>query len=807
MNKKLKSFHKLFFIILFSVLFATIIGNDTAPNLANKIAPELEQIEALPRRTKPAELNIEVTKIKSEPLEEVYIDRENKNIYVDFSKKREQALKGVKNVEDLEKKYSLVISEKAQSNGEVIGKGRTKMVANPQVMAYEMDELDGKTMLKIPYENEPEKLYISVQENNQVIKVYRLVIKKSLIIKNSNVIDRKTIVLNLVKTMNEMNDKEFKFSTNGEYLDNSPGVEYTIFKQNGDPYLEDEGINAFETVGSTIITSITKDGFTQSETADKNADQPSEEMRARFTSTPNEELLIKFEGNGSLYFKVIKSSRPGPQSYTFNIIHESELGKKEHTFIINAGNDLPSKEDFTYINPENNKILIRESELRGELNSDGTIKDPNKIYKFYSQEDIGIILNREIGETELFPAIYLGDEKNEGGHYEQQNKNPYKVKLINDISGVITLTPYIINGKSSLSYRHTVLAGSAPEKPSEDTFYNAVGGGILSGYTNAIYTRIAFYVTGTNLEKILKKSKESQGQLVYQGTYSLSPGIYLNSGNNCWLPYNVGEGSIITRPLPPIVVEKDESYKEGEIDLIIRSGYNPAIENGILLKAEEISYNTSVLDLNLITGNYPYQPTDNIKNVSIKIQEDEFQLGNNTVLTKTLTNGTKISIKQNENGEISIKPFYWENNKNDSFNLIYKNENEQVIETYKFNIKTPNFFVVSSGGVLDFGKIYTMGNPKDVVKEIDIELEYNSGNIQVNYSLDIDNGIPESGILFLDDKNNKLLTKFKLGEERKDSDNSKRRNIKLTGIIEGESIKGASPGTYEKTLQLLIHIQ
>lgn len=179
MNKKLKSFHKLFFIVFFSFLFSSIVGSGNTPDLPNRIAPELEKIEALPRRTKPAELNIEVTKIKSEPLEEVYIDRKNKNIYVDFSKKREQALKGVKDAKDLEKKYNLVISENIQSSGEIVGKGRTKMTTNLQVMAYETVELDGKKMLKIPYQNEPEKLYISVQENNQVIKVYSMDVSKS----------------------------------------------------------------------------------------------------------------------------------------------------------------------------------------------------------------------------------------------------------------------------------------------------------------------------------------------------------------------------------------------------------------------------------------------------------------------------------------------------------------------------------------------------------------------------------------------------------------------------------------------------
>ncbi|MGL5614170.1 hypothetical protein, partial [Cetobacterium sp.] len=174
MNKNLKSFHKLFFIVFFSFLFSSIVGSGNTPDLPDRIAPELEKIEALPRRTKPAELNIQVTKIKSESLEEVYIDRKNKNIYVDFSKKREQALRGVKDAEDLEKKYDLIISESIHGSSEVNGRSKSKNKSNSQVMSYKVVEYQGKKVLKIPYENEPEKFYVSVQENGngKLVKVY-----------------------------------------------------------------------------------------------------------------------------------------------------------------------------------------------------------------------------------------------------------------------------------------------------------------------------------------------------------------------------------------------------------------------------------------------------------------------------------------------------------------------------------------------------------------------------------------------------------------------------------------------------------
>ncbi|MBC2852023.1 hypothetical protein H5J22_11505 [Cetobacterium sp. 8H] len=251
--------------------------------------------------------------------------------------------------------------------------------------------------------------------------------------------------------------------------------------------------------------------------------------------------------------------------------------------------------------------------------------------------------------------------------------------------------------------------------------------------------------------------------------------------------------------------EDKDSYKEGEIDLVISSRYNSFGGRGILLKDGEITYPKEVLDLNLIKGDFPYKPNQSVENIFLETHEGEFQLID--MLRKILTNGTQIDITKYKNEDIFINPFYWrDNNQSDSFNLIYKNSNNEILEKYKFNIKTPNFFVASSGA-LNFGKIYKIGNPKDVIGEADIELYYNDGNIRATYSLDIDKGIPENGTLYLDDSNNLLIKKFVLGEEYIDSSDSRKRNIKLTGIIDGESIKNTPPGQYEKTLQLLIHIQ
>ncbi|MGL6167256.1 MAG: hypothetical protein ACRC0Y_03085, partial [Fusobacteriaceae bacterium] len=184
MSINLKSFQKLFFIIFFSVISLSLMCSDELVHLPNKIGPELEKIEALPRRTKPAELNIEVTKIKSEVLNEVYIDRKSKNIYVDFSQKKAKTLKNVKTIEDLENKYNLVVTETLKSSGLVKGKQKNKIMDNPPVMKYELVTFEGDKVLKIPFENEPQKLYITVEESasKNIVKVY------SLDIKNSNIV-------------------------------------------------------------------------------------------------------------------------------------------------------------------------------------------------------------------------------------------------------------------------------------------------------------------------------------------------------------------------------------------------------------------------------------------------------------------------------------------------------------------------------------------------------------------------------------------------------------------------------------------
>lgn len=398
MSKRLKSFHKLFFIVIFSILFSGVIGSSSSPDLPEKIAPELEQIEALPRRTKPAELNIEVTKIKSEPLEEVYIDRKNKNIYVDFSKKREQALRGVRNAEELDKKYNLVISENIQSSGEVVGKGRTKMATNPQVMTYETAELDGKKMLKIPYENESKKLYISVQENNQVIKVYSMDIENAPLINEKTVIEDKTVIINLTKGIETYEGKKLVFNLDGTLnytgIGNEVGTSSTDLGNEVRVDAPSGFINSFP--GDTSIT-IKTSADTQSST--KTSTSKSGDMQLYFPA-PHDGFVFNFYKGGELSLRFQQIRATGAKSYTFNITHTSGGQTKNHTLIINSQSQpQPTRQ-----------LMNRTSSLQNVIIEDIEGLSTNTEYNFGTLgiEQVGNGSDL-VDKSNPFPALALGN--------------------------------------------------------------------------------------------------------------------------------------------------------------------------------------------------------------------------------------------------------------------------------------------------------------------------------------------------------------------------------------------------------------
>ncbi|MGL6166752.1 MAG: hypothetical protein ACRC0Y_00530, partial [Fusobacteriaceae bacterium] len=359
MSINLKSFQKLFFIIFFSVISLSLMCSDELVHLPNKIAPELEKIEALPRRTKPAELNIEVTKIKSEVLNEVYIDRKSKNIYVDFSKKKAETLKNVKTIEDLENKYNLVVTETLKSSGLVKRRQKNKIMDNPPVMKYELATFEGEKVLKIPFENEPEKLYITVEESasKNIVKVYSLDIKNALTIDPRGIIETKTVIINLAKGIENYQQKKLVFDLNGNLIfgeiDSEKATSSDILKDDVNVVKEsgfvsgvDGFINSFKEQTNILVNSTSK--------ATKTTDAKSGDMQVYYqASNGQDNFVFNFYKGGQLSLRSNQINSKGAKSYTFKIIHTSTSGTtsgqiKEHTLIINS-NIVVSKKEATVI--------------------------------------------------------------------------------------------------------------------------------------------------------------------------------------------------------------------------------------------------------------------------------------------------------------------------------------------------------------------------------------------------------------------------------------------------------------------------
>lgn len=418
MSKKLKSFHKLFFIIIFSTIFSGVIGSGSLPDLPEKIAPELEQIEALPRRTKPAELNIEVTKIKSEPLEDVYIDRKNKNIYVDFSKKREQTLKGVKDAEELEKKYNLIVSESIQGNNEVNGRTQNRNKNNSQVMNHEVVEYQRKKVLKISYENEPEKFYISIQENGtgKIIKIYNFDIKNTNNYINID-LNQRIPTFSISKNLNDIiiqteNDLipggHYEFSGNISIEETSSGTGTNYFpaialgKQIGSGFL-DEGwqkdiIKATETPENNYgreSDRMTRNYANYTSSNGKNFSMKIYTLKNRFTPSDwNQYITLRWNTTGN------PNINPAKELTTFTYI-ASYLGpnQKEKAGISSL---------FGTIDENTIKNLFNEFQSSSDSEWIFSSNDPDQI-TFVIGEDLGdryrTLINNGIIKRENYPKI------------------------------------------------------------------------------------------------------------------------------------------------------------------------------------------------------------------------------------------------------------------------------------------------------------------------------------------------------------------------------------------------------------------
>lgn len=141
---------KIIYSFLFFSLFAIVFSQE-----------EIMTVETL-KRKKEATLDIEVTKIKSTPLQGT-IDEENKKIIFDFKELKAEAKR--KKIRIDENNYDIFLVEKLDKLWENKN-GTRKEIVQSKNLAYKVSEKNGEKYLEISYEVKPENIYIGIINKN-----------------------------------------------------------------------------------------------------------------------------------------------------------------------------------------------------------------------------------------------------------------------------------------------------------------------------------------------------------------------------------------------------------------------------------------------------------------------------------------------------------------------------------------------------------------------------------------------------------------------------------------------------------------
>lgn len=210
MNKK--SILKVLFIGLF-LLIATISQSHFSPE------NEIKTIETLPRKSH-ATLDIEVTKVKSQPIVG-NLDKKNKNIIIDFSTIQDN--KQNKMIID-ESNYSLFATNSLDNLPSYSSnKVRVKSQTAPK---YSFEKI-GDKIIKINFEEQPEQLYIGVLNKsiNSVDKVFKVNINEPSL---TDVTTRRMFINNPVYLSNNLTGVYgFNGGTSNFLPSNLPGSRYS----------------------------------------------------------------------------------------------------------------------------------------------------------------------------------------------------------------------------------------------------------------------------------------------------------------------------------------------------------------------------------------------------------------------------------------------------------------------------------------------------------------------------------------------------------------------------------------------------
>lgn len=813
-KQQIKGLYKLFFIILFLNHTSTLMCVNKQ-NFREKISPEIEKIEALPRKPK-AELNIEVTKIKSELLEDIHYSSKEKALYVDFSKYYQN-----KNLKNIENDYKIHVSAKIDNTKDYYSY-KTILKNNKKIIKIENFD---KNLEKI--------LYISVfdKNSNKLVKVFKIDTGGKIIDFDNIEIREAHIVYTKYSNETPNTTEEINFTLNGQSDKDYIDVHALSGFINAVPSSED---------GTKIIAVMNRAGLEGKNLViererNKNSNETLEfKFDIPNTSDINTELKIKYMPNGSLGLQLINGNR---SPYIIDIIHQDSNQNiiKVHHLNIYSKVDI-QKPKFSYSvkkydvkieNITSSSVALKAATIKVETDFSYAGYFGEKLFPIISLNELDRISTahyREINKDNGY--MYEGDYLIDGGTGTTGGKFPITIQK--DEYG---------NSKDTGSYAYL------EEVTKREFGFSYVGYGYFGKYLKSTTTNYyeAIMVgryqptssTGSGpkwSEKVaadlmikfsdadLKYIKEKNiTNIKFETPYNKSKKIFLFSGVEKLMTSTNQVAGVApdykqTKPSDKTYIEIRNAFpyeiyykeivKRGNWELKIDSKYIPSKDAPIVIN-EVGPKATDLLEVGKLSGEIPKKPlaTERVEIVC----NNETKLITTTPSDFILEKRNEITVNLDSNGNILIKPKYWNVSTQDEFKLRYVNKSTgKTVGEYTFNLYPPNYFIFGNGN-LDFGDILK-GAEKSANTIIEVDYVVAGKTPELSLKLPVESS--KNNLLYLkheeDETKTILVKELGLGDFKVE-DLKKKMYIPLSGKV--QTTKSSEIGNYSNQIEILIHLK
>lgn len=368
---RVRGLKDIFFLIIL-IFFNNIVSlSETreVPNIIIKDNPKKEvyQIDTIKRRTKPAELNLTVTKIKTEEIP-IKIDKKRNIIFADLKEMDE------KNIYPLEDLKNLPNPETASGRRALNRLRSKKLDENLEVKRYEINSREKKTRLEVKYKTLPKNLFLVVTDKNQMSpkKIYRAKFSDYNSPKGNSVSiklwlfgEEMGALTNLVINPSNNSTGNIEIRKNGEYIYPEDAIIQnnlrTVFDISGKPEIfEFEESDTIEiqnvaSQGSTAVTSIKNNlgSFYKDRNEYAECVVPGYTLKARIWSDSNKvEFSLQKNSNkdGYVNFKIIHKASDGTLRQEINV--EMFINNKSFDKYFSGLISYSTVYDFKYLSKE-----------------------------------------------------------------------------------------------------------------------------------------------------------------------------------------------------------------------------------------------------------------------------------------------------------------------------------------------------------------------------------------------------------------------------------------------------------------------